>query len=335
MRAANLAREVAETWRLMRQRPVDFAVPGAALVAVLLIGCVVVPYPWGLYVRNPGRTALMEQRMSEALGEGDTLEIVQQWAPLTEISGSLVRAVIVAEDHRFREHGGIDWRSLAEEVRWTGADGFSWLSPSDLRALAGAVAYVWSHRHELRGRSTITQQLAKNLYFGTDRSLMRKAMELVVARRLERELSKDRILELYLNVVEWGPGLFGAEAAARTYFGRPASTLTLEEAAALAATLPHPLTSNPDRSPRRMLWRRDLILQRLRPSPRVPPEPLPLPEIDIREPQLLPADLTGAIVADTLPQDSVEAGPDTTRADTAGVRPDTVRARPRHGAGPT
>jgi monofunctional biosynthetic peptidoglycan transglycosylase len=316
-----MARQAAEVWRLIRQRPVELALPGAVLAAVFLIGCVVVPYPWGLSFRNPERTSLMEQRIGEGLKAGDTLEIVHDWMPLDEISGSLVRAVIVAEDHRFREHRGIDWRSLAEEVRWFGDNEFSWLSPSDLKALAGAVTYVWSHRRELRGRSTITQQLAKNLYFGTDRSLIRKAVELVVARRLERELSKDRILELYLNVAEWGPGLFGAEAAARAYFGRPASSLTLEQAAALAATLPHPLTSNPARNSGRMLWRRDLILQRLRPAAGVPPEPMPLPELDLPEPELPPFEDIGAPLADTAPPDSVGARPDTVSS-----RPDTTWA---------
>jgi monofunctional biosynthetic peptidoglycan transglycosylase len=106
-------------------------------------------------------------------------------------------------------------------------------------------------------------------------------MELVVAGRLERRLGKDRILELYLNVVEWGPGVFGAEAAARGYFGRSAASLSLDQAAALAATLPHPLTSNPAHRPSRMLWRKDLILQRLDPTSGIPAAPLPLPEPEI------------------------------------------------------
>jgi membrane peptidoglycan carboxypeptidase len=106
-------------------------------------------------------------------------------------------------------------------------------------------------------------------------------MELVVAGRLERRLGKDRILELYLNVVEWGPGVFGAEAASRRYFGRSAASLSLDQAAALAATLPHPLTSNPAHRPSRMLWRKDLILQRLDPTSGIPAAPLPLPEPEI------------------------------------------------------
>src|SRR5690606_4877443 len=116
---------------------------------------------------------------------------------------------------------------------------------------------------KIRGRSTITQQLAKNLYFSDNRSLIRKLEELIVAKRLEWFLSKDRILELYLNVAEFGPGIFGVEAAAQHYFGVPAAKLSRYQAASLAATLPHPLTSNPARNPGRMAWRRDMILRRM------------------------------------------------------------------------
>jgi monofunctional glycosyltransferase len=254
---------------------------GAIVLVGLTVWYVVIPFPWTLRGRNPERSSLIAQRVAEARASGTDLEIQQEWVPLEEISPSLLRAVVVAEDYRFREHHGIDWLSLAEEVHWTGDPEFSWWSAADLRALRGALGYAWTNRSEMRGRSTITQQLAKNLYFGTDRSLLRKAMEFVVARRLERRLGKDRILELYLNIAEWGAGVFGAEAASRKYFGRSASTLTLAEAAALAGTLPHPLTSNPSHNPGRMRWRQNLILDRLDPSRGLPPPPGPLPEIEI------------------------------------------------------
>jgi monofunctional biosynthetic peptidoglycan transglycosylase len=196
---------------------------------------------------------------------------------LDQISANLVRAVIFAEDQRFPDHDGVDWRALAEEVGWEGPPVFSWTNPRDLASLATAIGYAWENLDEIRGRSTITQQLAKNLYFGTDRSLLRKAMELVVARRLEMTLSKDRILEIYLNVVEWGPGIFGAEAASQVYFGRSAGALSPEQAAALAATLPHPLTSNPDYSPSQMRWRQEIILERMRPRAPTPPPPQEVP----------------------------------------------------------
>lgn len=261
-----------------RRRRTFLAALGALFFVALAIWFLVIPYPRGLAEGNPETTALIEQRMDEARTAGDSLEIRRTWVPLDRISRNLVRAVVVAEDYRFRQHEGIDWVSLAEEVEWSGDDDFSWLDPSDLAALVDAAAFVWANRSELRGRSTLTQQLAKNLYFGTDRTLLRKAMEAVVARRLERTLSKDRILELYLNIAEWGPGIFGAEAAARAYFGRSAAELTLDQAAALAATLPHPLTSNPARSPSRMAWRKELILDRIDPSRGIPTEPMPLPE---------------------------------------------------------
>jgi monofunctional biosynthetic peptidoglycan transglycosylase len=298
--------------RLSRTKLLLFA--GATLCAGLVVWYAVVPYPWTLAHRAPERTSLMEQRISEATRAGTELAIRQQWIPLGEVSPALLRAIVVAEDYRFREHAGVDWVSLAEEVHWSGDDRFAWWSPADLRALGGALAYAWSHRAELRGRSTITQQVAKNLYWGTDRSFVRKAMEFVVAGRLERRLGKDRILELYVNIAEWGPGIFGAEAAAQMYFGRSARGLGLADAAALAATLPHPLTSNPARDPGRMRWRQGLILDRLDPSRGLPPEPGPLPDIQIElvdvdvgpvEPPLPELDVPGVT---SLAIDSAAAG---------------------------
>lgn len=291
----------------------------------LLAWFVLIPYPRGLGTGDPGLTSLMEQRIDEARAAGDSLVLRREWVPLGDISPNLVRAVVVAEDYRFRLHEGIDWVSLAEEVRWTGDEAFSWTSRSDLAALADALGYVWASRDSIRGRSTITQQVAKNLYFGTDRSLLRKAMEFVVARRLERRLGKDRILELYLNVAEWGPGVFGAEAAARTYFGRSAASLTLGQAATLAATLPHPLTSNPSHRPGRMAWRRDLILERLRPTSGVPTEPLPLPSPRLELGPELPAVVVPPINEDgTVPRDSAVLPP----VDTGGAVPPDSAAPP-------
>jgi len=159
--------------------------------------------------------------------------------------------VIIAEDSRFRSHVGIDPAEIADALGVDGAHGF-W----------SAVGAVWRHRDRLRGASTITQQLAKNLYLSSSRNPLRKIKEAVTALRLELALSKDRILELYLNVAEWGPGIWGADAASRAYFAVPASRLTQEQAAELAATLPHPRTSNPTFRPERTLARRGLILAR-------------------------------------------------------------------------
>ena len=243
-----------------------------------IVWFIVIPWPFFLGSREPVPTALMDQRVAEARRAGEELEIRQEWVPLEEMSQNLRRAVLVAEDDAFYDHRGIDWRALAQEVEWEGGETFSWLNGKDRAALRTALQYVWENRSAIRGRSTITQQLAKNLYFGTDRSFVRKGMEFVVARRLERSLDKDRILEIYLNVVEWGPGIFGAEAASQAYFDRSAADLTRSQAAALAATLPHPLTSNPARNPGRMRWRQDLILQRMDPGAgaRLPPIPPPI-----------------------------------------------------------
>src|SRR5207302_1476487 len=130
------------------------------------------------------------------------------------------------------------------------------------RAFPRALVAAWRQRDRVRGASTITQQLAKNLYLSSSRNPFRKVKEAVTALRLEVALSKDRILELYLNVAEWGPGIWGVDAASRAYFGVPPSGLTEEQAAELVATLPHPRTSNPTFRPERTLERRNLILAR-------------------------------------------------------------------------
>lgn len=223
------------------------------------------PQATGLRDAQPDTTALMRERIREARAEGRPYHIRRIPVPLSRISPDLRRAVIVAEDARFYHHHGIDWQALAIELHYR-PDTFSLASARDREAALHAFEYYLAHRNEVRGRSTITQQLAKNLYFGTRRSLLRKFKDLFVARRLEHNLTKSRILELYLNDVEWGPGIFGAEAAARAYFGKPAADLDMAEAAALAATLPHPLTSNPALHPGRMAWREAMILHWMRPD---------------------------------------------------------------------
>jgi monofunctional biosynthetic peptidoglycan transglycosylase len=175
--------------------------------------------------------------------------------PPAAASGVLERMVIIAEDSRFRTHHGIDFVELREALAAGGR----------------------------RGASTITQQLAKNLYLSSSRNPLRKMKEAVTAVRLELALSKDRIMALYLGVAEWGPGVWGAAAASRAYFGVGPERLSPPQAAALAATLPHPRSSNPAYRPQRMLERRALILARYYGrNVVVPPaeeEPLPIPEI--------------------------------------------------------
>jgi len=170
---------------------------------------------------------------------------------LKDISPALQRMVIIAEDSRFWTHHGIDPAEVADALGLNNARGF-W----------PVVREAWRHRDRLRGASTLTQQLAKNLYLSPSRSPLRKVKEAATALRLEAALSKDRILELYLNLAEWGPGIWGVDAASHAYFGVPPSRLTEEQAGELAATLPHPRSSNPIFRPDRMLTRRSLILAR-------------------------------------------------------------------------
>lgn len=171
---------------------------------------------------NPATTALIEARLAEVRAKDPDAEPHRVWAPLSDIAPALQHAVIVSEDASFYFHEGFDWEGIKEAV---------------LRNVeAGKLA---------RGGSTITQQLAKNLYLSSDKTLLRKANEALITYALERYLTKKRILELYLNVVEWGKGVYGAEAAARHHFGKHAADLSPEEAALLAVMLPSPRTYDP------------------------------------------------------------------------------------------
>jgi monofunctional biosynthetic peptidoglycan transglycosylase len=170
---------------------------------------------------NPSSTALMEARQREARDRGRAARRNQHWVPISRISPWLRQAVINSEDARFFEHDGIDVEQTKIAITTAVEDG-----------------------HFKRGASTITQQLAKNLWLGEQRTLWRKLREAILARRLER-LGKRRILELYLNVAEWGDGIYGADAAARVWFNKPASELLPEESAVLTAMLPAPRKRNP------------------------------------------------------------------------------------------
>jgi monofunctional biosynthetic peptidoglycan transglycosylase len=182
--------------------------------------------------------------------------------PLDSIAPALVAAVLTAEDARFRQHGGIDWLEVRRALGYR-RSGFAWSSAADRDELGRALSQVWARRDALRGASTITQQLAKNLYLSPSRSPLRKLKEAVTAYRIEHALPKDRILELYLNVSELGTGVWGAEAASRRYYRRAAGRLSESQAAALAATLPFPRRSNPAYRPVRMRRRQEIILRRL------------------------------------------------------------------------
>jgi len=193
-----------------------------------------------LATTNPTTTAFMELREREAVAEGRPLRHVHRWMPYRRISQNLKRAVLVAEDDAFFQHDGVDLEQLRRAV--------------EANIERGAA---------IRGASTITQQLAKNLYLSPSRDPLRKLRELIIARRLETALTKARIFEIYLNVIEWGDGVWGAEAAARTYFGTSAASLSREQAALLAGAIINPRLYSPARPPARLRNRQRIILGRM------------------------------------------------------------------------
>ena len=307
--------------------------PLAAAAFILFYLYVLLPTPIALRWWQPERSTVMRERLADARVEGVDLELRHTWVGLDRISRNLQRAVVAAEDGHFWEHEGVDWRAIGEELGYGGDREFSWTDPRDRAALADALRYLRANRGDVKGRSTITQQLAKNLYFSTDRSLLRKVEELIVARRIERFVGKERILELYLNFAEFGPGLFGAEAAARSYFGVAAADLDLTQAASLAATLPHPLTSNPAHRPGRMAWRRDMILARLRggagsrDAPPQPSVPLPEPEELGESLEIPPPEGLAGEAADSAPAPAPDPEADPAPDSTGGAATDTAADR--------
>ncbi len=216
------------------------------LALVWLVGVWPPPVWWRTHW--PRQTAMMRLR-----GGATTALPPYRRTALQDISPLLQRMVIIGEDSRFGTHHGIDPAEIADALGLERRAG-----------LRRTIQTVWRRRARLRGASTVTQQLAKNLYLSPSRNPLRKVKEAATALRLELALSKNRILELYLNVAEWGPGVWGAAAASRAYFDVPPSRLDEAQAAALAATLPHPLTSNPAYRPARTIARRNLILARYR-----------------------------------------------------------------------
>lgn len=218
------------------------AVTAAVAVAFCLVGYVYVTLPdvRVLQAGNPPTTAFMDLRAREARAAGKPLRKEQRWVPYSRISQNLKRAVLVAEDDAFWQHEGVDLEQLKEAVE------------EDL-----------AHGKPMRGASTITQQLAKNLYLSPSRDPLRKLRELIIARRLEDALSKDRIFELYLNVIEWGDGVWGAEAAAQRYFGVSASALPPEQAALMAGAIVNPRRLLVNKPNRRLLRRQGIILSRM------------------------------------------------------------------------
>lgn len=256
----------------------------------------------------PAETAFMAMRARQHRFPNDMAPLRYRPVPLDSISVWAGRAAVAGEDDAFYQHHGIDWRSLRGALGYR-REAFSWGNPRDRAELRLALSRAGERRDRMRGASTITQQLAKNLYLSPSRNPLRKLKEAVIAYRLEWALGKRRILELYLNIVEFGPNLWGVAVASERYFGRAAAGLSMDQAALLVATLPHPLTSNPVLRPGRTVWRQQLILRRLRgESVLVPSE-----EAETAAPTATPA-ADSAVVP---PKDSAAASapePDTTAA---------------------
>lgn len=183
---------------------------------------------------------MMQQRLDEARSDGQPLRIEQHWVPLSRVPKHVRQAIVVSEDGTFYSHSGVDWHEVWESVKVN-----------------------VKRQRIVRGASTITQQVAKNLYLSSAKTPMRKFKELIITFLLESSLSKQRILEIYLNIIEWGRGVFGIEAASRKYFGTSVKGLTRDQAARLAAVLPNPLRYRPDSNSKYVIEKKRLVLRRM------------------------------------------------------------------------
>ena len=201
---------------------------------------------WWWRDHNPGTTAFMEASLDRMRAKKPDAKLRYSWVPYDRISTHLKRAIVAAEDANFTEHEGFDWDAIEKALEKNRKKG---------RIVAGA--------------STISQQLAKNLFLSPDRTPWRKGQEAIITVMIERVLDKRRILEIYLNVIEWGDGVFGAEAAARHYFGASAAGLGPEAAARLAAMVPNPRLYDRARTTPWLTRKTQLILDRM-PSAELP-----------------------------------------------------------------
>src|SRR5262245_52764568 len=209
------------------------------LLALLVHGLIVIRI-FNYKRSDPAVTSLMEQRASQAAAAGQLVKREQNWISYERISPWLVRAVLAGEDSRFFDHSGFDWEEIQK-----------------------AIEKDWDDKGFTRGASTISQQLAKNLFLSSSKNPLRKAHEALITWELERVLGKRRILELYLNVIEWGDGIYGAEAAARHYFDVSASALGPDQAAFLSAIVPNPRGAYNPATHRKRVEHRKSLIQRL------------------------------------------------------------------------
>lgn len=233
-----------------------FLVPAAAAAWVLWL-----PDVRPLKKSWPKTTAYIELRKRQAKGKGRPLALAWEPVPLGAVSENLQKAVLTAEDDEFWRHDGVDWPAI--KAAW------------ERNRKEGKLA---------AGGSTITMQLARNLYLSPSKNPLRKAKEILIARRLEKELGKRRILELYLNVVEWGKGIFGCEAAARAYFSKPCAELTMDESVAMAVVLPNPRRWDPAKRGKYVERNARRILDRMAAAERERARAAGEPEIEEAEP---------------------------------------------------
>lgn len=216
---------LAEMGVLVKMTGLRLKITALLFISAILLGIglfFIYPDVSSLKKENPKKTSFMEYREEEWREQGKKVNIRQIWIPYSRISPYLVKAVLIAEDDKFWSHEGFDFDALQRAVE------------TDIK-----------EKKFKFGGSTISQQLAKNLYLTPSKNPLRKVWEAIITWRIERTLSKKRILELYLNIAEWGEGIFGIEAASRHYYSKPASDLTPEEAARLASVLPNPRRYKP------------------------------------------------------------------------------------------
>jgi len=279
-------------------------------VVVLWLAWELVTFPdvAELKAAPPKTTAFMELRKKQLRAQGKSDDLQWKWVPYGKISPSLRRAVLVAEDNAFYDHEGVDTEAMKE-----------------------AFERNWKRGKITHGGSTITQQLAKNLYLSPSRNPLRKVREYFIARSLEKNLPKKRILEIYLNVVEMGERVYGAEAASRHYFKKSAASLTTREAALLAGCLPNPRVMNPGKPNKRLRARQRMILSRMRrwgyafekevltekkpapaTTPATAPTPAPATDTDLAPPETQTTDTTDTAATTETTQPTETTEPSTT-----------------------
>ncbi|HEY0764644.1 MAG TPA: transglycosylase domain-containing protein [Pyrinomonadaceae bacterium] len=234
-----------------------FLITLGLLVGLVLYEGVMFVRIFMLRSRNPSSTSLIDTRIREAKAKGQQPRRDQTWVPLERISANLQRAVLAGEDTNFLTHHGFDYEALQKAFEQAQRE-----AAREAKAEGEDDDWLPNLPEFKRGGSTISQQLAKNLYLSSERSILRKGQEAALTIMLERSLTKRRILEIYLNVIEWGDGVYGAEAASQRYFRKSASALSATEAAYLSAMIPNPRTVfNPQVNPRRVARRQRIILR--------------------------------------------------------------------------